>query len=266
VHIKKILLVTLITLAPLTTKAQLPSGGGGTGERIEKDFSFMPIPYISYNRSLGFIYGFLPMAMYNLSKNDTISPSSISGLLGMGTTNNTWFVMGFSKFFLDQDNYRITLAGGLGNLNFQFYPDLPSGPEYVEYSTETDFLFIEGQRKVAKNMYLGLRYTYINLATQVDIEGKPTEFTKLHGLGVVYSFDKRDNVYYPRKGFIANLSYNFFPSFLGNDLTSNKIELDYNQFFGTKNQKNVVGVRAFVGIGIGDLDFNQQFIVGQKDI
>jgi len=94
-----------------------PSGGGGAAVRSDKNFKFVPFPYINYDRSLGFAFGLLPMAMYNLSKKDTISPSSISGALGMYTTNGSWFGMLFSKNYFNEDKYRATLAGGTGVVN-----------------------------------------------------------------------------------------------------------------------------------------------------
>ncbi len=262
---KYLIVLFALLLITGTSKAQIPSTGGGA-ERSEKNFNFLPIPYLNYSRSIGFSYGLLPMAMYNLSKKDTISPSSVSGMLGMGSDNGTWFGMAFNKFYLKEDTYRLTLVGGLGNVNFQFYPDLPFAPEFIKYSTGMDFLLVEGQRKVAKNMYAGLGYFFVNLSTQFDIDGVPTQYNTLHGIRLVYSADFRDNVYYPHKGFIANLQYNAFPSFLGNTSSSNKIEVDWNHFFEMKNKKDVVAARAFIGVGIGKLDFNQQFIVGQTDI
>ena len=51
------------------------------------------------------------MAMFNPVKDDTLSLSSIGALLGMYSTNGTWFVMGFGALFLDSDNWRIIGAG-----------------------------------------------------------------------------------------------------------------------------------------------------------
>lgn len=80
----------------------------------------MPIPYINYSRSVGFAFGLIPLAMYKVNKEDTISPASISGLGSIYTTNETWFGIFFQRFYLDEDNWRLTTAGGLGAINFQF--------------------------------------------------------------------------------------------------------------------------------------------------
>ena len=49
----------------------------------EKNFKFKPVPYLNYNRTGGFEFGAVPMAMYKVDENDTISPESLSGIVGM---------------------------------------------------------------------------------------------------------------------------------------------------------------------------------------
>jgi hypothetical protein len=57
----------------------------------EKSKKIKVVPYISYNRTYEFMFGAVPMVMYKVNKKDTISPESISGLMGIYTTNKTWF-------------------------------------------------------------------------------------------------------------------------------------------------------------------------------
>lgn len=245
----------------------LPSGGGdGSGDLGDKNFNFVPIPYINYSRSLGFAIGALPMAMYKLNPKDTISPASISGVLGMYTTNDTWFAMFFQRFYLNEDNWRISAAGGLGSINFQFYLDLP-GAGYIDYNTQADFLFAEVQRRVVGKLYIGVNYMYTSFDTSFGAD-TTVSFgeTKLHGLGLKLSYDKRDNIYYPRSGSISELDWTKYPGFLDNEFESNKIELDYNQYISTRKDKDVVATRVYGGFGIGDLSFEQQFVVGRQDI
>jgi outer membrane protein assembly factor BamA len=266
---RKTLLFLLISATLISVYGQgMPGGGGGgSAERSDKNFSFMPIPYISYNRSLGLSVGFLPVCMYKLSKKDTISPTSVSGAFGMYTTNNTWFGMAFSKFYLKEDKWRLTGAGGVGAVNFQFFFDNPISPQYIDYTTDMVFLQVEAQRKVYKSLYFGLNYTYLKFNTQYDTPvPELTQTTStLHGLGLVLSHDKRDDVYYPHKGYISDINFKTFSGAF-NDKESNKLEVDFNKFFEMKNKKNVVATRAYAGLALGDLDFNQMFIVGSSDI
>ena len=73
----------------------LGGGMGGESSRIEGKTKFMPIPYLNYDRSMGFALGAVPILMFNPSEKDTISPSSVIGGVGFYSTSKTWFLMGF---------------------------------------------------------------------------------------------------------------------------------------------------------------------------
>ena len=90
--------------------------------------------------------------------------------------------------------------------------------------------------------------------------------TKLHGIGLKFSHDLRDNVYYTRSGSISELDWTPYPGFFNNKFESNKIEIDHNQYFSTRKDKDVIAARIYGGFGIGDLSFEQQYIVGRQDI
>jgi len=264
----KLPIFILFTFFSIQSYSQgLPSGGGdGSSDLGEKNFSFVPIPFINYSRSIGFAFGALPMAMYKLNPKDTISPASMTGLLGMYTTNETWFAMFFQRFYLSEDDWRVTAAGGLGSINFQFFLDLP-GAGYIDYNTQADFLFGEVQRRIFGKLYGGVHYTYTAFDTSF---GSDTTVslgrTVLHGIGAKLSFDKRNDVYYPRNGSISELDWTSYPGFIDNEYESNKIELDHNQYFSSRKKKDVIAARFYGGFGIGDLSFEQQFVVGKQDI
>ena len=238
-------------------------GGGGTGNRIEGDFKFLPLPYVNYDRSIGLQGGALPMAMFNPVKSDTVSPSSIAGLFGMYTTNKTWFVLGFGKFYFSRDNWRTTVAAGTGNYNFQFFVDLPIGG-WIPYSTDMGFGSVQLARRVYGKLYAGLSYIYLDFETA--LEGLPDSLSvaeTLHGVGLNLSFDRRSSVYYPRSGWESTVRFFSYPEAFGNESTSSKMRLEHNHFFPTRANTDVIAARLYVGVGLGDLSFNQQFVVGQ---
>jgi outer membrane protein assembly factor BamA len=260
---RTILLKTILLIIFISSISFSQVGGGGRG-RIKGDFKFMPIPYFNYNRSIGASFGALPMAMFNPVKSDTISPSSLAGLLAMYSTNKTWFVMGFGKMYFDEDNWRLGFAGGVGSVNFQFYLENPIDA-WIPYNTGVDFAAIEVERKIIENLYLGINYNYVKFVTTID--SLPESYTEnLNGMGLKLSFDDRKNVYYPRDAIYTQMKINSYPKALGNDSASSKIELIFNQYFPARHNQDVIAWRLFVGLGIGQLSFNQQFVVSRVDI
>jgi len=235
--------------------------GSKNSSRIEGDFKFLPIPYINYNRSIGFQIGALPMVQFNPVRKDTISPSSIAGLFGMYTSNKTYFAMGFSKLYFSEDNWRFLFAGGVGSVNFQFFLESPIS-SWIPYNTGMNMFFLEAQRRVYKKIYIGVSYIYLKFDTSTEFT-ENTLTTNLNGLRLKITIDERDNIYYPSQGYHNNIKYFTYPEFMGNDVESRKIEFDHNHYFQIGEGRDVIATRVFIGLGLGDLSFNQQFIVGR---
>jgi outer membrane protein assembly factor BamA len=260
-----LLLLLIVLSTPLYLSGQGLGGGmGGESRRIDGRAKFMPIPYINYDRSFGFTAGAVPLLMFNPVEKDTISPSSIVGMVGTYSTSKTWFLMGFGVFFLNEDRWRITTAGGTGTVFYQFYLDFGPG-FWIPYQSEASFYVLKVERKIWDDLYGGVSYIHANVVTST--ENLPLSDTlALNGIGLSLSFDQRSNPHYPRKGYLSNIKYNSFPEFFGNENSSHKLEFDHNHYFPVRDDMDVLAARAFVGIGLGELDFNQQYIVRDLDI
>ena len=130
-------LAGIVLLAAGTASAR---PGTGSDSRIDGSHKILPLPYLNYNRSIGFQYGAIPMVLFNPVRSDTLSPSSVVGGFLMGSENKTWFAMGFTMLYFDQDNWRFLAAGGTGSVNFQFFLDSPVN-SWIPYNTEADIFY-----------------------------------------------------------------------------------------------------------------------------
>jgi outer membrane protein assembly factor BamA len=252
-------------MIPYRAGAQGLGGGlGGSDGRIEGKVKFMPVPYVNYSRSLGFMFGGVPMMMFNPIKKDTLSPSSLIGGLGMYATNKTWFAMGFGMFHFDRDNWRVTTFGGTGTVHYQFFLDFLSGI-WIPYESDATFAMVKVERRIYEELYGGVSYSMANIIT--SLENLPlSDTTRLRGMGFYLSLDQRENPYYPTHGFYSNIAFHGFPAWLGNESVSQKIDLDHNHYFPVRSNQDVLALRFFAGLGLGDLTFNQQYIVGDRDV
>ncbi len=263
-HSHRTLLLCLVFVGLLFIPSKLCGQGMGGSKRIEGKTKFMPIPYLNYDQSKGFTIGAVPMLMFNPSEKDTISPSSLIGGVGTWSTNKSWFLLAFGKFYLAEDNWRITTGGGIGTSNFQFYLDDPSGG-WIPYESEADFFMLKVERRIYKKLYGGVSYIWANVISTSETTSFTDSLT-VNGIGLNLSLDTRKNPYYPRNGYFTTVKYNNNPLFLGNETNTRKIQIDHDQYFSTRQKKDVVAARLHAGFGIGDLSFNQQFIVKGTDI
>lgn len=256
----------LVAVVLAVTASSVDAQGVGAPEgsdRIEGRFKLLPIPYVNYSRSIGLQGGALPMIMFNPVASDTESPSSLGGLFGMYSTNDSWFVTAFSRLYLAQDDWRITAAGGAGNYNFQFYVDSPID-DWIPYNSEAVIGLLKVQRRIVGRLYGGVTYVHVDFETTTEVAPGVEEDTR-DGLGFDLVLDRRSNVRYPRQGFETTAKYFTYPSAFGNEASSSKTELESNHFFGVREGRDVFAARAFAGFGLGEVSFNQQFVVGQGE-
>ena len=231
-------------------------------DQIEGKFKFTPLPYFDYNTSVGYSIGFLPIVTMNLSEKDTISPSATVGALVMYSENKAWFGVAFGSFYVDEDNWRINFAAGKGDFNFQFYANNPIS-KWFKYNTDADFGYLGVQRKIIPNFYCGVSYVHTTFKTTVE---QTTESSSLNGIGFDLLSDTRSSVNYPRNCYFIETDYTTYPTSFGNTEASNQLTMEYNHFFSARKNKDVIATRLYTGLWIGEVNFNQQFVVGDTDI
>lgn len=237
---------------------------GGESDRIKGKYKFLPLPYINYNRAFGASVGAIPLFMVNLSEKDTISPSSMFGLVGIYSENKTWFILGFGVLYLKEDRWRIKVAGGHGDANFQFFA---AGPidQWFDYNTSGNFFYSSIQRRIASNFYAGVGYIYSTFETNLENINSGLE-TDLHGIVFDAALDKRSSVAYPRSGFYIESRLKLYPKFANELNNSSQLTFAYNHYFSVAQNRDVVATRLYSGLSLGSVSFNQQFIVGRTDI
>lgn len=230
-----------------------------------KKYELIPAPFFNYSKILGFGYGIAPMILYKVSKKDTISPKSFSGLLAAYTTNESFLFIAFSRFYFYEDDWRLSVIGGKGDVNFQFYLDFdfPVGGFY-DYNSDFSFAGIRLERRIFNKVYLGISYGFTDTYTEYDVVPIGKSFSN-HILQMSIISDQKDDVYYPRNGYIAKLLWSTQPKWLANETASNTVELIFNNYKSVRQNKDVLAGRIRAEVGLGDVSFNQEVIIGRVD-
>jgi outer membrane protein assembly factor BamA len=229
------------------------------------------IPMINYNRTQGVVVGALVSGFYKINKNDTISPSSTIGLMGMYTQEKSHLLFAFSRLYFAEDRWRIAVATGSTDINFQFYLEDPalSGGNFYDYSTKMKLVMLQLQRNVFRRIYIGPSAAFINSTTAFnfpDTSGEDSVMqSNLNNVGYIISNDTRDHVQYPTRGMFLNFKNHFYRSWAGSDYEFERYLVTYNQFFKL-DEKQILAVRASLNIAAGDVPFEGQSVVGSDDI
>jgi len=238
-----------------------------------KNFKFAGIPIINYNRTQGIVLGAFAAGYYKLNRNDTISPSSYTGIGGIYTEQKSYFLVLFQQLYFNEDRWRILAAAGLLDVNFQYYYENPSASvgNFVDYTTKSGFAVVQVQRHIIWRLYAGLSGQYIDSKTTFGLPNSAGEDSsdnnKMNNIGYVFSNDTRDEVNYPTHGIFFNYKNQFYRDWVGSDNNFTRFVLSYNQFFDlAKNEKHIIAVRANCDLASGDVPFEGQSVVGQDDI
>ncbi|WP_159021248.1 hypothetical protein [Formosa sp. L2A11] len=110
------------------------------------------------------MFGAIPMAMYKLDRTDTISPKSLSGMSAVYTTNSSYFISFFNKWYYKEDTWKGKFFVMTGDKNSQFYMTDNKLHGFYDYGIEVTLVSIGVQIKIIDNLYGGVTYTLESLS------------------------------------------------------------------------------------------------------
>jgi outer membrane protein assembly factor BamA len=232
------------------------------------------IPMINYNRTQGIILGAIVSNFFKINEKDSISPSSNFGIAGIYTEQKSYAAFLYSQLFFAEDRWRIRVAAGSMDINFQFYLEDPvtSTGNFSDYSTKANVVVLQVQRNIFKHIYFGPTGSFINATTTFSFPGisgqDSVNKSILNNIGYIISNDTRDHVQYPTRGMFLNFKNQFYRSWIGSDYEFVRYVVTYNQFFklSKTDDRHVLVGRATVNIATGNVPFEGQTVVGGDDI
>ncbi len=231
----------------------------------DKPVKLRVLPYINYSRTLDFQAGVVGMLMYRLNPNDTISPKSITGVIGIYSTNKSYLIASFNRWFLKEDTWRFTFFFGTGNLNSQTYVDDIEIPGFVDFNTDATAISFNAERRILKKWYGGLGLSYSTSSTAFE-ESDATTNNNNYGITLLTAIDKRDGIYYPKKGYHTKVKWNSNPTWFGNEESLSTATFFFNKYIGMRDVQDVLAFRGYVKYSFGSVNFERQVVIGGTDI
>ena len=189
---------------------------------------FVPVPVLITEPALGgFGFGIVPVFLkknppYIDSVNGKVKVTpvapTITGGIGLYTSNKTWLTAAFRKGTLVKSRIKYTVGTGYANINMDFYRTVPQlGEKKFEFNLKTLPIYLEGTKRIAvSHWYAGMKYLF--LSENAEYTGdhllspdfvKPKEYSSIVSqLGAIIELDNRDNIFTPNKGIKVHYDIN----------------------------------------------------------
>lgn len=200
------------------------------------DYSFIGGPAYSADTKLSF--GILGAALYKSVRFDSLTPQSNATIYSNFSITGYYLVGIRGDHIGPKDGYRLHYKVAFSSMPTKFW-----GIGYNQNkldSNETDYLHLNAELnaafewKLANNLYLGpaigLNY---NRATDNDdwaLWNGESLRTLNYGIGLNFSYDSRDNITAPERGWFVGMEQRFYPRFMGNDYAFSSTELTVNKY------------------------------------
>ncbi len=258
------LLLLCVPLFNLQVKAQEKKGGFKTQfvDSLDKSldisvwlsqvYGFLPVVSIITEPATGYgVAGGLVFIQKKKSPgfNGKPIPPDISVLGGAYTQNGTWAGILAHKGYWKKDQIRFTGAVGYLSPILAIYREgLMGETQKLGFNLDGPIFFTAISHRIKNsNSFLGGQYLYMDNTIKLDapieefpIEPRDLEST-LSGLGILYTYDSRDNTFTPNSGIYSNVSTFIYDEFLGSTEEYLRIDSYIVGFIAVSKKLNIGG-------------------------
>jgi len=196
-------------------------------------------PYLFYTPETHLALGAAAISYFRTSADTLVKLSKLT-LSGYYSTRRQYYVVLRPEFYLKQNTYRIYLDANFGNFYDKFWgvgnttPDL----ETVDYTRMAYGIQLNTQTRLYGDMKGGIIFE-LSKSVIKDKKDNPyllggditgTEGGMNNGLGAAFSYDSRDNIFYPGRGGFLEFQAVFFEEMFGGDFKFQRYLVNYRQF------------------------------------
>lgn len=177
--------------------------------------------------------------IFQLNKNDKVSPPSVFGGAWMATNNGSGIYGVGGQFYFKENTYNTSAFYGRGNLNYDLYgPGVFTGLK-LPLNQEGQAFKAEFLRRVGWQFFVGPRFlmgnSFITVRpTDTSLPPLPPDLglhTNLVALGAKVIRDTSVNRFYPTNGTIFTFTSDFFSQSLGSKYTFQSYKANFNKYW-----------------------------------
>jgi outer membrane protein assembly factor BamA len=238
----------------------LASTCGAQKDSSAKRNHLLVLPVIARSIETSWSFGTAVSGTFHISKNDSgARTSNLQGLVlyslkkqFVAAINGTIYFPG-EKFILNEQ------------ISYSFFPDkfwgigkIAPDSNAESYNFRQFYIYLHGQRAVARHLYVGVIYEYqrlfkVNyipggLFDKEDVQGRNSYHVS--GLGASFTYDTRNDAFAPDKGVFLQGYFNHFAPIFGSDFQYTNYVIDVRGFIKTY-KKQVLALQAYTDINNG---------------
>ena len=242
----------------------LEESADGRSDSKRRSWESVVAPIPSRNPAFGWMLSVPAMLMYKPSFAGPEDPVWISGLFGFYAENESWGAGLMQRMSFGGDKWRVMGSLFHAEMNYRYYGIGGGGDRSIVLDQDMDLFLGEGLRRVAPNLYVGLRGVYAD--TQVgprlpDLELPPgfdpdrlkVDLT-LATIAPRLQYDTRDNEFYPRSGLLIDANAAVSREAIGADLDYERYDASLNHYLPL-GAKSVLASRVAAQYTSGDTPF-----------
>jgi hypothetical protein len=212
-----------------------------------KERSWEPVvaPMPSRNPVFGWMLSVPAMLMYKPSFAMPDDKVWISGLFGFYAENESWGGGLLQRMSFGGDRWRVMGALFHAEMNYDYF-GIGGGGASIVLDQDMDLALVEGLRRIAPNLYLGLRAVYaetdvgpqlpdINLPPGLNPDLLRVDLT-LATIAPRLQYDTRDNEFYPRCGLLIDATAAVSRDAIGADLDYERYDASMNHYLPMGNE------------------------------
>jgi outer membrane protein assembly factor BamA len=231
-------------------------------------------PLVFYLPETGFGFGGGGVYTFRFTgESDASRPSQMQTALSY-TLKNQILLYLYGEFYKNDQKIWIRPELGFYRYTYDFFGvgnELPL--DYIE-SFDVTFprIRINAQYLVLPDFYSGVRYWFDDYNITDTDEGSILGNNEavgadggiISGLGWVNTFDNRDNVFFPTKGFFVEAVAFWNQEAFGSDFNFNRYTVDAVTYVSTL-PRQVLALNLYAGVSAGEVPFNElQFLGGSR--
>ena len=260
-------ILLFLTFGFQTLEAQVPEIENEKTDSTEtKRYSFVPLPLVYFTPETRWGFGVGAFLSFRL-KNQTqaVPPSQMQ--IGFAYTLEKQ-LLAYLPFQLFVKDGKVKLYGELGYYKY-VYRYFGNGSKSLEsdeeiYKVDYPRVRLNALYRVHPKIFTGVRYFMDDYKIQ-EIETDGLLATQgvlgnkgglISALGVVANYDSRDDVFYPIRGSLVELSFLANSKSFGSDFAFQKIFLDASRYFNF-GKNNILALNIYSETTLGDAPFNQ---------